>query len=152
MELTSELKQKIVDEANESAEVEDQSNTSLFNMGSMEELKPFLQDLTPIEMFEKSVALNQTCNANLAILLPKLSKRNLIRLFFATMKLPEQGAVLKFGGGQEEQKLCELAYANSQMARNALVHVLGTTAIAQSKLIKQRESEEAEKQAGESNE
>jgi hypothetical protein len=151
MELSPELKQKIVDEVNSpDVESEPESNTQLFTMGSMEELKPFLKDLTPLEMFEKSVAINQTTIANLAQILPKLSKKNIIRLFFATLKLPEQGASLKFGGKQQEQQLCEMAYANSQMARNALVHVLGTTAIAQAKLVKKREQEEAESKQSES--
>ena len=92
-------------------------------------------------MFDKSVAINQTTLANLSQILPKLSKKNLIKLFFATLKLPEQGASLKFGGTQDDKQMCEYAYVNSQMARNALIHVLGTTAIAQARLVKQRESE-----------
>lgn len=144
-ELSEELKQKIVDEVNSDSEPEDESNTSIFTMGSLEELKPFLKELTPLEMFDKSVAINQTTLANLADLLPRLSKKNVIRLFFATMKLPEKGANLKFGGGPQEKQLCEMAYANSQMARNALVHVLGTTAIAQAKFVKKQEMEEAAK-------
>jgi hypothetical protein len=145
-ELNEEIKQKIVDEINNSPEEEEQSgNTRLFNMASLEELKPFLKDLTPLEMFDKSVAINQTTMANLSDLLPRLSKKNIMRLLFATLKLPEKGASLKFGGGPQEKKLCELAYANSQMARNALVHVLGTTAIAQARLVKQKEQEEAAK-------
>jgi hypothetical protein len=142
-ELSEELKQKIVDEVNSDSEPEQSGNTSLFNMGSLEELKPFLEALTPMEMFDKSVAINQTTIANLADILPRLSKKNLIRLFFATMKLPEKGATLQFGGSQDDKKWCEIAYANSQMARNALVHVLGTTAIAQAKLVKKKEQEEA---------
>jgi hypothetical protein len=145
MELSPETKQKIVDEVNNLPEEREESNTSLFNMGSMEELKPFLKDLTPLEMFDKSVAINQTTLANLADILPKLSKKNIMRLFFATLKLPEKGANLKFGGGPQEKQLCEMAYANSQMARNALVHVLGTTAIAQARLTKKQEQEEAAK-------
>jgi hypothetical protein len=145
MELSQETKQKIVDEVNNLPEEKEESNTSLFNMGSMEELKPFLKDLTPLEMFDKSVAINQTTLANLADILPKLSKKNVMRLFFATLKLPEKGANLKFGGGPQEKQLCEMAYANSQMARNALVHVLGTTAIAQARLTKKQEQEEAAK-------
>lgn len=144
-ELSEELKQKIVDEVNSGSEPEEPGNTSLFTMGSLEELKPFLKELTPLEMFDKSVAINQTTLANLADLLPKLSKKNVIRLFFATMKLPEKGANLKFGGGPQEKQLCEMAYANSQMARNALVHVLGTTAIAQAKFVKKQEMEAAAK-------
>lgn len=145
MELSQELKQKIVDEVNsDQAEPESESNTSLFTMASLDELKPFLAELTPMEMFEKSVALNQTSNANLAQILPRMSKKNIIKLLFATLKLPEKDAVLKFGGSQQDQRICEIAYANSQMARNALVHVLGTTAIAQAKLVKKRELEEAE--------
>jgi hypothetical protein len=145
MELSQETKQKIVDEVNNLPEEKEESNTSLFNMGSMEELKPFLKDLTPLEMFDKSVAINQTTLANLADILPKLSKKNVMRLFFATLKLHEKGANLKFGGGPQEKQLCEMAYANSQMARNALVHVLGTTAIAQARLTKKQEQEEAAK-------
>lgn len=152
MELSNEIKQKIVDEVNSpQVEAEPEGNTSLFSMGSMEELKPFLKDLTPLEMFDKSVALNQTTIANLAEILPKLSKKNIMRLFFATLKLPEQGASLKFGGGQQEQKLCEMAYANSQMARNSLVHVLGTTAIAQARLVKSREQEMKGQESAKSN-
>lgn len=150
MELTQEQKQKIVDEINNEPEEESESNVSLFTMASLDELKPFLAELTPMEMFEKSVALNQTSNANLAQILPRLSKKNIIKLFFATMKLPEKDAVLKFGGSQQDQRLCEMAYANSQMARNCLVHVLGTTAIAQAKLVKAREKEEAASQSQES--
>lgn len=146
MELNDELKQKIVDEVNSDQEPESEGNVSLFNMASLDELKPFLAELTPMEMFEKSVALNQTTIANLAQILPQLSKKNIIKLFFATLKLPDRDAVLKFGGKQEDQRLCEMAYANSQMARNALVHVLGTTAIAQAKLVKKREAEEKQSQ------
>jgi len=145
MELSPETKQKIVDEINQPSDEKEVGNTSLFNMGSMEELKPFLEALTPLEMFDKSVAINQTTLANLADILPKLSKKNVMRLFFATLKLPEKGANLNFGGGPQEKQLCEMAYANSQMARIALVHVLGTTAIAQAKLMKKREQEEAAK-------
>jgi len=79
-ELSDELKQKIIDEVNSPAdEPEEKGNLSLFTMGSMEELKPFLKDLTPLEMFDKSVAINQTTIANLADLLPRLSKKNIIK-------------------------------------------------------------------------
>lgn len=153
MELTSELKQKIVDELNsEQSEPESAGNTHLFNMGSMEELQPFLKELTPLEMFDKSVVLNQTSIANLVHVLPKMSKRNIIKLLFATLKLPEPGATLKFGGKQEELRMCEFAYANTQMARNSLVHVLGTTAIAQAKLVSKREKEQAENNQSEQSE
>lgn len=145
MELSPEIKQKIVDEINSEESAEESSgNTSLFTMANMAELEPFLKELTPIEMFDKSVALNQTTLANLSDLLPRLSKKNIIRLFFATLKLPEKDASLKFGGGKQEQQLCEMAYANSQMARNALVHVLGTTAIAQARYVKKQEQEAKE--------
>lgn len=141
MELSQEQKEKIVDEVNSGSDEPIESNTSLFTMGSMEELKPFLKDLTPLEMFEKSVALNQTSMANLDQILPRMSKKNIIKLLIATLKLPEKEAYLKFGGSQNDQKLAELAFANSQLARNALVHVLGTTSIAQAKLVKKRELE-----------
>lgn len=144
MELSQEQKEKIIEELNSEQEVEESGNTKLFTMANLEELKPFLKELTPMEMFDKSIALNQTTIANLSDILPRLSKKNLIRLFFATIKLPEQGATLKFGGKKEEQQMCELAYANAQMARNALIHVLGTTAIAQAKLMKKKEQESAE--------
>jgi hypothetical protein len=150
-QLSDELKQKIVDEVNSDIEPEQPGNTSLFTMGSLEELKPFLKELTPLEMFDKSVAINQTTIANLADILPKLSKKNIIKLFFATLKLPEQGASLKFGGKQQDQQMCEVAYANSQMARNALVHVLGTSAIAQARLVKSRELKEQEADSQEIN-
>ena len=144
-ELSDEIKQKIVDEINsDQDEPESKSNTSLFTMGSLEELKPFLEALTPLEMFDKSVALNQTTLANLSDILPRLSKKNLIKLFFATLKLPESNAVLNFGGTQADLRWCEYAYANAQMTRNALVHVLGTTSIAQARLVKSRELKEAE--------
>lgn len=153
MELTPELKQKIVDEVNsDQPEPESNSNTTLFTMSSMKELHPFLKELTNMEMFDKSVVLNQTSAANLAVLLPKMSKKNLIKLFFATIKLPDPDAVLNFGGTQEDRKVCELAYANSQLARNALVHVLGTTAIAQAKLVKKRELEAAQEEKSENKE
>jgi hypothetical protein len=45
-----------------------------------------------------------------------------------------------------------MAYANSQMARNAMIHVLGTTSIAQARLVKKREQEEAAKQSEEQQE
>lgn len=146
MELTQEQKEEIVNEINNSEDQESEGNVSIFTMGDLSELKPFLEELTPMEMFDKSVALNQTSIANLDDLLPRLSKKNLIRLFFATMKLPDKDSVLKFGGSREQQAFCEMAYANSQMARNALVHVLGTTAIAQARLVKKREEEEALKE------
>jgi len=141
MELSSETKQKIVDEVNSPDEDLPEGNLSIFTMANMAELEPFLKELTPLEMFDKSVAINQTTIANMAEILPRLSKKNIIRLFFATLKLPEKDASLKFGGSQQDQNLCAMAYANSQMARNALVHVLGTTAIAQARLLKKRESE-----------
>jgi hypothetical protein len=147
MELSQKQKEKIVEELNSESEEQSSGNTSLFTMANMEELKPFLQELTPMDMFDKSVALNQTTIANLADLLPRLSKKNLIRLFFATLKLPEKGANLKFGGKQQEQQLCEMAYANSQMARNALIHILGTTAIAQARLVKKKENELKEQES-----
>lgn len=146
MQLSEEAKQKIVDELNSTDDEPVESNTSLFNMAGIEELKPFLQELTPLEMFDKSVALNQTTLANLDDILPRLSKKNIIRLFFATLKLPNKDSVLKFGGKEQEKKMCELAYANSQLARNALIHVLGTTAIAQARLVKKREDEAKQNQ------
>jgi hypothetical protein len=139
MELSQKQKEKIVEELNSESEEQSSGNTSLFTMANMEELKPFLQELTPMDMFDKSVALNQTTIANLADLLPRLSKKNLIRLFFATLKLPEKGANLKFGGKQQEQQLCEMAYANSQ--------ILGTTAIAQARLVKKKENELKEQES-----
>lgn len=145
MELTQEQKQKIVDEVNsDQAEPESESNTSLFTMASLDELKPFLAELTPMEMFEKSVAINQISISRLEPILRGMSKRNIIKAFIATLKLPEKDAVLKFGGKQQDQQNSEVAFYQAQMARNALVHVLGTTAIAQAKLVKKRELEEAE--------
>jgi hypothetical protein len=40
-----------------------------------------------------------------------------------------------------------MAYANSQMARNALIHILGTTAIAQARLVKKKENELKEQES-----
>ena len=147
IELTEDQKQAIVDEANDTSEVSEESNTSLFNMGDLDELKPFLEELTPLDMFDKSVAMSKTSMANLDDLLHRLSKKNIIKLFFATMQLPEDGSVLKFGGTKEDKALCEIAFANSQMARNCLVHILGTSAIAQAKLTKKKEMELAEQES-----
>lgn len=143
-EVTQEQKEKIVEELNsESGSNQLDGNTSIFNLYSMAELAPYLKELTPIEMFEKSVALNYTAANNLDHVLSKMSKRNLIKLFFATLKLPEHGATLKFGGKLQDQQACEYAYAQAQLARNALIHVLGTTAMAQARMMKKREEEEA---------
>lgn len=146
IELTEDQKQAIVDEAN-TTEDTSESNTSLFTMGDLDELKPFLEELTPLDMFDKSVAMSKTSMANLDDLLHRLSKKNIIKLFFATMQLPEDGSVLKFGGTKEDKALCEIAFANSQMARNCLVHILGTSAIAQAKLTKKKEMELAEQES-----
>lgn len=149
MELTPEQREKIVEELNNPSEVEPEGNTSIFTMGSMEELQPFLKELTPLNMFEQSVALNHTSLSNLSHILPQLSKKNLIKLFFATLKLPEEGSTLKFGGTEDDLRNCEMAYANAQLARNALVHVLGTTSIAQARLVKKREQEAAQAEQSE---
>lgn len=147
--LSMEEKQKLLDQALESEDKEE-GNTSLFNLANMDELKPLLEELTPMAMFERSVALNFTTTANLQDLLPRLSKKNLIKLFFATLKLPEGNASLSFGGSANDKKLCEMSYAQAQLARNAMVHVLGTTAIAQARLYKaklEKEKQEKEQEA-----
>lgn len=145
-ELSIEEKQALLDKAmqQEKAHAEEESNISIYNMA---ELAPFLKELTPMEMFEKSVAMNYTTAANLQYILPQLSKKNLIKLFFATLKLPEKDSSINFGGSQDDKKNCEIAYAQAQLMRNSLVHVLGTSSIAKARFERMKKEEESKQES-----
>lgn len=132
-ELTDEQKEKIVDEVNAEAlegESTEEGNTSLF---TMDEIDPSTAELTPQQQYEKAVTANSTSLATLDGLFSqkKISQKNMRKLVFATLKLPEEGATLEFGGTEEQKQLCEFAYAHMQIASNTRAFVLGVSAMRQ---------------------
>lgn len=151
-DLTEEQKEKIVDEVNSQSEesnVDEKGNTSIFTMNDITEGP---SDGSAQAQYEKSISmnaqslyvlhniLNNGSNSNMHI-----SRKNLIKLLFATLKLPEEGAVLKFGGTEEQQTVCEFAYAQMQMAANCRAFVLGVNAMREARRIEKAKAQESEK-------
>ena len=134
-DLSQEEKEHLVNKVNEDLKSEDskeEGNTSLFNMSDIDEKAG---QGSPQEQYDKCVSANVTSLATLHNILStkdpsyQISRKNLIKLIFATLKLPEEGSVLKFGGTKEQQQVCEFAYAQMQLAANTRAFVLSVNAM-----------------------
>lgn len=150
--LTDEQKQKIVDEVNAEPESQegDDGNTSIFTMNDIDEKAG---EGSAQEQYEKSVTANAQAIYTLEQMFnmkgTKISNRNLKKLIFATLKLPEEGAVLKFGGTKQQQQMCEMAYAYMQLAANSRAFILGVNAMRQARRDRKAAEEEADNQSKE---
>lgn len=149
-DLSQEEKEELVDKVNEeleSGEGEDEGNTSIFTMNDISEEAG---QGSAQAQYEKSItanaqsiyALDQLLNSKGSV---KISRKNLVKLLIATLKLPEEGATLKFGGTKDQQQMCEFAFAQAQLAANTRAFVLGVSAMRQQRRA-MKEQEEAEKQ------
>lgn len=161
--LTEEEKQKIVDEINSEPERDseesssEEGTTSIFTMDDIDEKAG---EGTAQAQYERSVTANHTSLATLHNILHtkdksyQISRKNLIKLIFATLKLPEEGATLKFGGTEQQKQVCEYAYAQMQLAANTRAFILGVDAMRQARRDQKAKAEAAAKESeqGESKE
>lgn len=139
-------KKRVIDEVNALPEDADapSGNTVISTLADDEELRKQIESLSPRELYDQNVGSNFRSCFKLQEILPKLSKKNLIKVLIATIKLPEQGAVLKFGGTPEQIKQAEWAFIQSQVAANTKTYITSIDAAAKAryeKLQKQKESE-----------
>ena len=153
-ELTEEQKQKIVDEVNaETEEPKSEGNTSLF---TLDDISEEAGQGSAQAQYQKSVAVNaqvlyslhQILNSKSGIGGHKISRANLVKLVIATLKLPEEGAHLKFNGSPEQQQMCEFAFGQMQLAANTRAFVMGVDAMRQQRRA-MKEQEEANKETQE---
>lgn len=151
-DLTKEEKEELVDRVNEDLKSEpdepredDEGTTSIFTMNDIDEKAG---EGSAQAQYDKSVTANATSLAVLHSILNtkdksmEISRKNLVKLIFATLKLPEEGAYLKFGGTDQQKQVCEFAYAQMQLAANCRAFVLGVDAMRQHR----RALKEAEKE------
>lgn len=154
-DLSQEEKEELVEKVNEELKGEsDESeggNTEVFTMNDIDEKAG---EGSAQEQYDKCLGANTTSLATLHNILNtkdksyQISRKNLIKLIFATLKLPEEGATLKFGGGEQQKQACEFAYAQMQLAANCRAFILGVDAMrAQRKAMKAKEEEEKNKDA-----
>lgn len=157
-DLTEEQKEDLVNQVNKEAESEEnleEGNTSIFNMSDIDENAG---EGSAQAQYEKSVTANAKSLHILDQVLNKkgaatVSRKNLIKLVFATLKLPEEGATLKFGGTREDKQLCEFAYAQMQLAANTRAFILGVDAMRmQRRAMKEAEAEKQKQQESEKSE
>jgi len=144
-DLTQEQKEQIVEDINNSTdEGLDEGNTSTFTMKDIDEKA---EEGTPQEQYDKCVAANARSLAILDAIFEqkKISSKNMRKLIFATLKLPESGATLKFGGTQEQKQVCEFAYAQMQLAANTRAFIMGVNAMREQRRA-MREAEEGKEQ------
>lgn len=134
-ELTEQQKQKIVDEVNELPDEADigDGNTVIKTLADDEDFAKKMAAMTPKQIYEQNVASNFRSTMVLGQLLPKLSKKNLVRLFLATVKLPEENARLSFGGTDQDKKMAEAAFIQAQVANNTRTHIVSVNALARSR-------------------
>jgi hypothetical protein len=146
-QLTEEQKQAIVEQANLELETEKQEgNTVVTSASEDDKLMEMINSFSPKELFEQNVSASYRSLAKLDAILPRLSKKNLHRLIIATLRLPEEGLNLNFGGTAQDVETAKQAFIQAQIARNASVYVLGTKAMAQARLAKKAEQKEKENQ------
>lgn len=138
-DLTEEEKEELVEKVNEglkddSEESSEEGTTSIFTMNDIDEKAG---EGSAQAQYERSVSANHTSLATLHNILHtkdksyQISRKNLIKLIFATLKLPEEGAILKFGGTEQQRQVCEYAYAQMQLAANCRAFILGVDAMRQ---------------------
>jgi hypothetical protein len=145
-ELTENEKEKIIKEINElpdEADVGD-GNTVIKTLSEDEEYSKKVAEMTPRQIYEQNIASNFRSAMILGQLLPKLSKKNLVRLFLATVKLPEENAKLSFGGTNEDKKLAEAAFIQAQVANNTRTHIVTVNALAKSRYEKEKQASNEE--------
>lgn len=144
-ELTKEQKEQIVEEINNAPdEGLEEGNTETFTLNDID---PKAADTTPQEQYDKCVAMNARSLAVLDSIFEqkKVSSKNMRKLIFATLKLPESGATLKFGGTEEQKQVCEFAYAQMQLAANTRAFIMGVNAMREQRKAMKQTEEEAQK-------
>ena len=145
--LTEDQKNKLVDEINELPTEELGGNATLKSVSEDEELSKKIAKLTPKELLDQNIAANYRSRSILGDLLPQMSKKNLIKIFLATLALPENNSNLTFGGTRDAIKLCHWAFIQAQVAENSRMYVVSTEALAMAR--RQQKIEAAEKLAKE---
>tara|TARA_R100001086_G_scaffold249160_1_gene188067 strand:- start:600 stop:1094 length:495 start_codon:yes stop_codon:yes gene_type:complete len=151
-ELSEEQKEELLDKVNQDLandSGEEEGNTSVFTMNDIDEKAG---EGSAQAQYEKSITANAQSLYTLDKILnskmgAKISRKNLVKLIFATLKLPESGATLKFGGTKDQQQMCEFAYAQMQLACNTRAFVLGVDAMRQAR--KERKAMEADNESKE---
>lgn len=155
-DLSEEQKEKIINEVNAESDSEESGNTSIFTLDEISEsVEP--SDESAQAQYEKAISANaqslyileQVLNSKSTA---SISRKNLVKLIFATLKLPEEGATLKFGGTRDQQQMCEFAYAQMQLANNCKAFILGVNAMRQARQVERAKAEAAKSQESQSSE
>lgn len=143
LNLTEDQKKSIIDEANLLPEeaVESGLETTISYAADEAKLVEQIANMNPQELFEKNVASSYRSLMKLDQQLIHLSKRNIIKLIQATLKLPEEGMRVNFGGTPKERQKALEAFVQLQVARNSFVFVVGTQAVFKAKLANKHEQE-----------
>lgn len=140
--LTEEQKKKIVEEANAlPQEPEAGLETSVTYAADDNKLVEQIASMTPEELFERNVAASYRSLMKLEGQLQRLSKKNIIKLMLATLKLPDEGMRVNFGGTKADIENATQAFVQAQVARNSFVFVTGTQALFKAKLAKKQEEQ-----------
>ena len=139
-ELTAEEKKKIVEEANATPDTPE-GNTTVTQIADDEKLMQQIESMTPKELFESNIAASFRSIHALDKMLPQLSKKNLVKLLLATLKLPEDDLYVNFGGQKKDKELALECFMKCQIARNAYAYVVSIRAAAQARLAKRAEEE-----------
>lgn len=148
-DLSKEEKEELVDKVNEDLANVDESSDGNTEIFTMNDIDPKAGETTPQQQYEKALtansqalyAVDQIFSKHNSV---KISHKNMKKLIIATLKLPEEGAVLKFGGTKDQQQMCEFAYAQMQLAANCRAFILGVNAMKeQRRAMKAKAEEEA---------
>ena len=137
-------KNKLIDEVNALPDDAPEGNTVISALADDAALKAEIDKMSPKEIYEQNVAANFRSCFKLQDILPTLSKKNLIKVLIATVKLPESNAVLKFGGTPDQIKATEWAFIQSQVAGNSKTYITSIDAAARAKYEKLKEKEAAQ--------
>lgn len=140
--LTDEQKEKIVEELNSGEDDSLESNTKMTSIADDPEAKALHDKIDPKKLYENQIAANFKSIYELNQLLPKISKKNLIKLMTFICRLPEKDSYIKFGGTKEQQQFSEMAFIKAQIASNAKTYIMSVDAKARAILEKKKQEEE----------
>lgn len=144
--LTEDQKKAIIDEANQlPPELQEGAETSIGYAADNKAFMDKIANMTPREILDLNVASSFRSLMKLENQLHALSKRNIIKLIQATLKLPEEGMRVNFGGTAKDKERAVEAFAQLQIARNAYVYVTGTQAVFKARLANKQEKEDEPK-------
>ena len=139
-ELTDEQKQNIVDEINASDDEQPEGNLTVSTASEDPEVKGMLDKVSPKDLYEAQISANFRSNYHLGQLLPKLSKKNLMKLLMFTCKLPEKDGTLEFGGTKQQKEMAYEAMMQAQIASNSKTYILSVDAAARARLDRENKS------------